>query len=98
MADYIPPKKVKLPDTTAVLEGHLWDFLVQPHASDCSKDVRSWVVDGNPVVLILNGREVEVIEPKGANHTFSKWKFQTPDAANRFGELMLPYATVIGLI
>ena len=98
MANYQPPKQVKLPDVTASIEGHLWDNLMDPHASDAAKDVRVWVVDGHPAVLILNAKEVEVVEHKTANPTFSKWKFRTPEAANQFGEMMLPYCTVIGLL
>jgi hypothetical protein len=98
VANYRPPKKVELPDITADIEGHLWDNLMDPHASDASKDVRAWVVEGVSAVLILNGREVEVIEQRSVNPSFSKWKFRTPDAATKFGEMMLPYSTVIGLL
>ena len=91
-------KDVKLPDETAVFEGHLWDELMDPYAADASKDVRSWVLENRRPVLILNGREMEVIEENGAKHNFSKWKFRTPDAAHKFAEMMLPYSTVIGLL
>ena len=98
MANYQPPKKVELPDIRAAIESHLWDHLMDPHAADAAKDVRSWVVDGCPAVLILNGHFLEVIEERGSKHIFAKWKFLTADGANKFGEMMLPYATVIGLI
>ena len=98
MANHQLRKEVKLPEITAEIEGHLWDNLMDPHAADAAKDVRAWVVDGHPAVLILNSREVEVVEQKGHNPSFSKWKFRNPDAASKFGEMMLPYCTVIGLI
>ena len=98
MANFQRPKEVKLPEVTAEIEGHLWDNLMDPHAADASKDVRVWVVDGHPAVLILNAREVEVVEQKGHNPTFCKWKFRNADAATKFGEMMLPYCTVIGLL
>jgi hypothetical protein len=97
VANYIPPKKVELPDITAEIEGHLWDNLMDPYAADAAKDVRGWVVDRKPVVFIMNSREVEVIEHQGVNPRFSKWKFRTAEAANKFGEFMLPYCTIIGL-
>ncbi len=91
-------KDHKLPDQTAVFEGHLWDELMDPYAADASKDVRNWVLENTHPVLILNGREMEVIEQNGMKHNFSKWKFRTPDAAHKFAEMMLPYCTVIGLL
>lgn len=91
-------KTVKLPDQTSEIEGHLWDHLLDPHAADAAKDVRHWVMEGPPAVLILNENLVEVIEQKGHNHAFSKWKFASPNAAHDFGTMMLPYCTVIGLM
>jgi hypothetical protein len=93
-------KDYKLPDETAAIEAHLWDHLMDPYAADASKDVRVWVLGTYNPVLIINEREVEVVEQKSArtNPQFSKWKFRSPQAANQFGEMMLPYATVIGLL
>lgn len=98
VANYHKPKEVKLPDVTAEIEGHLWDNLLDPHAADAAKDVRAWVVEGITAVLILNAREVETIEQRTATPVFCKWKFRTPEAATQFGEMMLPYCTVIGLL
>jgi hypothetical protein len=82
------------------MEALLWDNLLDPHAADASKDVRDWVLGTLAPVLIINDREIEVVQQRNArsNPQFCKWKFRTSQAANQFGEMILPYGTVIGLL
>ena len=95
MPEYQPPR---LPDETALLEGHLWESLRDPYPADAGKDVRHWVTVGPAPTLIVSDCFVEIVMPKGGAFKFTKWQFASTEAARQFGEMMLPYSMVVGLM